>query len=158
MSRTPTAALSAALLLAVAFGCGGKKTTTGPNPGGTGAGLMSATIDGSPWTAIAVTTSLVSGGRIISGSDVARSVAITFVASGTGPQQTGSTSIVSCIIIIGSQSWQAGLSKGGTGNVTITTLTATRAVGTFVFTAPGSTASTTPATRVVTSGTFDVRL
>jgi hypothetical protein len=118
---------------------------------------MTATIDGSPWTAIGLTTGLATGPtRLISGSDLTRSLVIGFAPS-TGNQATGSTSVVFCRLIIGSQIWQAGLTYGGNGTVSVTTLTSTRAVGTFSFTAPGATAGTTPATRTLASGTFDVR-
>ena len=134
-------ALAAAAVVLLSAACGGK----------------TATIDGTAWTALAVTTGLATGPtRLISGTDVTRTLVIGFAPS-TGTQLTGSTSVVFCRLIIGSQTWQAGLTYGGTGTVSVTTLTSTRVVGTFSFTAPGATAGTTPATRTLASGTFDVR-
>ena len=158
MRSSSIVTVAVSLLLAVACGGGGGgKTATGPaNPGTTGAGSMSATIDGSAWTAVAVTTGITNGVRIISGSDLARSVAMSFLVTGTGTQQF-STSVALGVVIIGLQSWDASSSNGATGSVTITTLTSNRAVGTFSFTAKASTASTTPATRQVTNGKFDVK-
>jgi hypothetical protein len=51
--------------------------------------------------------------------------------------------------------WKAGPGTG-TGTVTVTIATANHVAGTFSFTAQGIVASTTPATRQVTAGTFDV--
>src|SRR5690348_18102271 len=45
----------------------------------------------------------------------------------------------------------------GSGTVTRTTITPTRVVGTFTFTAPGVLTSTFPATKTVMQGEFDVR-
>jgi hypothetical protein len=118
---------------------------------------MSASIDGSAWTALAVTSTITNGVRIISGSDVARSVALSFAATATGTQAISSTSVALAIVIIGSQSWDANSANGATGTVTITTLTSNQIVGTFSFAAKGSTTTTSPATRQITNGKFDIK-
>jgi hypothetical protein len=54
-------------------------------------------------------------------------------------------------------SWSTNLTGSG-GTLTVTSLTSSRIVGTFQFTAPPQTFSTTTGTRVVTNGAFDMPL
>ena len=144
--------------LAVAAACGGDSSkATGPNNTGTGNRTMSARIDGAAWTATNVAATGANGTLIVSGvrgTDAAVTITASLV-QGTGTQSMGRSSIVLGTVTIGSTQWAAG-NLQGTGSVTLTLVTATRAVGTFTFTAPAVTASTSPATKTVTQGAFDV--
>lgn len=155
MRRSSVAALCASLLLA--HGCGGgSKSSTGPNNSNSGAGTMSASIDGTAWNALAVTSGKATGSLIISGSDLARTVTISFLPPAVGTQPGGPIGIVLATVIIGSQGWQANAVGLGGGTVSLATLTSTRAAGTFTFSAVASQGAT-PASRQITNGKFDVR-
>lgn len=157
MRRSSVAALAAALFVALACG-GGSKNPAGPdnsNNGSTG-GSMSASIDGTAWSSIAVYTGKASGIAVISGSDIARTVTISFATTGIGTQTIGPGSVAGGQVAVGLQAWQAKEGGLGSGSVTLNTVTSTHAVGTFAFTAV-ATQGVTPAQRQVTNGTFDVR-
>ncbi len=151
---------SVALLLApliFSSACGGSsKNPAAPNNPPSGASSMSASIDGTAWTAIAVTAGKAPGTLIVSGSDVVRTLTVSFAATATGSQTIGPNSVALGMVVIGGQSWQANAVGTGGGTVNITTLTANRVVGTFTFTAVGGQGAT-PASRQVTNGKFDVR-
>jgi hypothetical protein len=115
---------------------------------------MSAKIDGAAWTTALAGGSATNGLVILAGSDGAQTIAISFAAT-TGTQTISPGTIVSGSLAIGALTWKAGPGTG-TGSVTVTTATANHVVGTFNFTAQGIVATTTPATRQVTAGTFDV--
>ena len=157
MRRSSLAATFGVVVFALA--CGGGNGSTGPNnpnPNATGAGSMSASIDGSGWNAIGVSASRSTGLLIIAGSDVQRTVTVSFALNGTGTQTFGPGGVALGVVLVGGQSWQANGSGLGSGSVNITTLTGNRAVGTFSFTAVGGQGAT-PASRQVTNGRFDVR-
>ncbi|HVT40390.1 MAG TPA: hypothetical protein VHE78_15210 [Gemmatimonadaceae bacterium] len=82
-------------------------------------------------------------------------VGLTIATGGTGTQTIGPGTLAAANVLIGSQMWQAN-SFGGSGTITLTTVTSNRVVGTFTFTAKALVSSVTPATRLVTSGQFDV--
>lgn len=130
------------------------------NPMGPGASAgVTATIDGQAFRA--VSAQAIRTGNIIGiGSADAQSTAIGFAfmetAGGTGTYPIGPTTVANGSVTIGTQSWTASAGNGGSGTITVTTLTATRVAGTFNFTAPALTGSPTPATRVVTNGSFDL--
>jgi hypothetical protein len=137
---------------------GGSDGPTNPNPSGNGS--MSATIDGSAFVAIGIAASTSNSLLIIAGAD-ASSRSVTISASmlqGTGVQAIGQGNAAIGQLIIGGNAWIAGGLQGGSGTINIATLTATRAAGTFSFTAPAQLGTTTPATRLVTNGQFDVVL
>lgn len=155
MRRSRLIVLPATLILSFACG-GGSKNPAAPPNNPNAVGSMSASIDGTNWSAIAVTARKSNGIVIASGSDAVRTVTISFLPNGTGNQQIAANSVALAILLIGGQSWSANAVGQGGGTVNLTTLTATRAVGTFTFTAVAS-QGTTPATRQVTNGKFDVR-
>jgi len=90
----------------------------------------------------------------LAGSDGTQTIGVSFAAA-SGTQAISAGTIVSGSLTIGPLTWKAGPGTG-TGTVTVATVTANHVVGTFSFTAQGLVASTTPATRQVTAGTFDV--
>ena len=156
MRRSRLFVLPATLIFSLACGGGSKNPAAPPNNSPNAVGSMSASIDGTAWSAIAVTARKANGVVIASGSDAVRTVTISFLPNGTGNQNIAANSVAVAILLIGGQSWSANAAGQGGGTVNLTTLTATRAVGTFTFTAVAS-PGTTPATRQVTNGKFDVK-
>jgi hypothetical protein len=121
---------------------------------------MSARIDGVQWTATNVGVTARNGALIVAGGNPA-GIAVGFAASmiqGTGTQNFGPgiVSAANASVTASTMTWGASNFQGS-GSVTLTTLTANRATGTFTFTAPALTAGSTPSPRVVTAGQFDVR-
>ena len=157
--RQPFAILGTAALVVVAA-CGGgssDKGPTNPNQNPNSNRSMSARVDGTAWTATSVAAGVTNGVLIIAGTNVTQTVTVSAVVSqGTGTQTVGQTSLASGSLLVGQQQWSASGLQGGTGSVTLTTLTATRAVGSFSFTVQGRTQGATPASRQITSGVFDV--
>jgi hypothetical protein len=157
MRHTSITVLSAALLIA-ACGGGSKSGPTSPTTTTTGTGRsMSASIDGTQWSTTIVGANPGAGFIIIAGSNVGgqTTVGLTIATGGTGTQTIGPGTLAAGSVLIGSQMWQAN-SFGGGGTITLTTVTSNRVAGTFTFTAKALVNSVTPATRVVTSGQFDV--
>jgi hypothetical protein len=139
---------------------GGDGGPASPNPNqNTSKSTMSARIDGTQWTATNVGVTARNGSLIVAGANTA-GVGVGFGASmiqGTGTQTFGPgiISAANASVTAGTMSWSASNFQGS-GSVTIATLTANRAAGTFQFTAPALTAGSTPSPRVVSSGVFDV--
>lgn len=160
MHRVMRVAMGAGVALAVA-GCGGDDKPTGPVKQLDGE--MTARISSVYWYAgLVVDASLSAGTLTLIGQDN-EFQEITFqVTNVTAPgayQLGAGTANTASLAINASSVWQA-TSAAGTGSVVITTLTATRAVGTFSFTGvprPGS-AAVGQGNRVVSEGTFDVKL
>jgi hypothetical protein len=150
-----------AVATVAACGGGGDGGPASPNPNqNTSLSTMSARIDGVQWTATNVGVTARNGSLIVAGANTA-GVAVGFGVSmiqGTGTQTFGPgiVSAANASVTAGTMSWSASNFQG-TGSVTLTTLTANRATGTFQFSAPALTAGSTPSPRVVTSGAFDVR-
>lgn len=145
----------ALLGLLAAIGCGDSANNNPMGPSGS-AGI-SATIDGSAWTAVsaqAIRSSNIIGIGAADASQVG--IGIGFVDAGTGTYVIDATSATNALVSEGAQTWTASAGNGGTGTITVTTLTSTRIAGTFSFTAPALTGTPTPATRVVTNGVFDL--
>jgi hypothetical protein len=128
---------------------------------------MRATIDGVSWTA--VTVSAAKGGAIpaapagflsiggtnsFSGQYVEIAVAVP-AAVGTYDVSSSTGANTGLQIPNASSSWSAG-PLGGNGTVTLTTLTATGATGTFSFTAVPLRGTNATGDKVVTNGVFDV--
>jgi hypothetical protein len=128
---------------------------TGPS----GNGTISASIDGASWTgATTVQASYIASVFVVGGLDgQARQIVITIpdvAAAGTFSLNSGQAAFA--VVSFGAQIWSTTLT-GGTGSVTISTWSGSHAVGTFSFTAPPNTGSGATGTKVITSGTFDVR-
>lgn len=155
MRHDPKLILTAVLTIALAA-CGGDDGT-GPNIGPNN-GTMTATVDGSAWTALQIAAVNNSGIVAISGSNAALlAIGFGFVGDTTGTYIIGPGFAANANVIDNqnSSSWSAN-SFQGSGTITVTTLTAAGASGTFSYTAPLATGSGTPATRVVTAGSFDI--
>ena len=139
---------------------GGDGGPASPNPTqNTSKSTMSARIDGVQWTATNVGVTARNGSLIVAGANTS-AIGVGFGASmiqGTGTQTfgPGQVSAANGAVTASTMSWGAN-SFQGSGSVTITSLTANRATGTFAFTAPALIAGSTPSPRVVTSGVFDV--
>ena len=141
-------------VLLVSTACGGSSNSASTGPNNTSTRVMSARVDGAAWNTTIAGGSATNGLVILAGSDGAQTIAISFAAS-VGTQTISPGTVVSGSLTVGALMWKAGPSTG-TGSVTVTTVTANHVVGTFSFTAQGLVATTTPATRQVTAGTFDV--
>ena len=173
----PLFVLAACVALTVA--CGGGNTPTSPSlpslPGGSFTtvmltrGTMSATIDGTRWTA----TSPLGSASSFGGSQGVAS--ISGLATGATPFTPGLFISISAPLAVGtytlngstfvSFSLMDGLAlrwaaepfrTGASGTLTLTAASATRLTGTFSFTAVATTSGLSPETRTVTNGTFDV--
>jgi hypothetical protein len=126
----------------------------GPN----GNGTVTAKIDGASWDASAeVQATYIAYVLAVGGLDSqARAIVISVpsvTATGTFSLAAGQPAFAT--VTFGAETWSSAIT-GGTGSVIVSTLTGSHAIGTFSFTAPGSTSGAT-GTKVVTSGTFDVR-
>jgi len=152
--RTRALALFATLLLSACGGDGDGLTEPDLSPEN---GTMTATVDGTSWSAIQI--SIVRGGNIITiggGSVDLIAMGIAWQDQGVGTYTVGGTPLATANLSEGgSNSWQAN-GVQGSGSVTVTSISATRVTGTFVFTAEASQGSGTPASRVVTNGAFDI--
>jgi hypothetical protein len=162
MSRLMTLAI--ALLAFTACG-GSSSSATSPADTGGGTitplhGTMTATIDGSAWTAATVTTYTYTNGILsIAGGDNSnpiRSIGMALTASGPGTFQMGTLpSAANAVLSIGiGPTWTANVA-GGTGTITITALSSMGAAGTFSFSAVAAAGGAT-GTHTVTSGTFNI--
>lgn len=166
MSKQSLRLFLLALLTLALASCGDDKSPTGT--GGTGGGggsggstiTMTATVDGQPWTAVSINAFDQSGIIVVGSSNVGGTIGIGFGFSSTGPgtYDVGLNEITNFNVTgLSGSSWGASGVRGS-GTLTITTVTATRLVGTFEFTAPLVVGTGPPATRVVTNGVFDLEL
>lgn len=148
-------------LLAVGLSaCDGNDNSVDPGdfiPNGPQNGTMTATVDGNSWSAIQISAINNNGVVAISGSDASLLAAgFGFVSTGPGTYTIGPTSTANANVIDNlATSWSANGTQGS-GTITMTTLTAASASGTFSYTAPLTTGTGTPATRVVTNGVFNI--
>ena len=161
----------ALLATVAAFGCGGGSddddngNPTGPPTGGTSNGSMAAQINGASWRSIgAISVSRQQQQNIIgfagTGSAGSTTYAVSIaISNATGPGThnlnvfaggDGSSLIIGSSAALG---W-ATAAQGGSGTLTITTLTTNRIVGTFSGTLIA--AGHSGGNLVVTGGTFDV--
>jgi hypothetical protein len=138
---------------AVWLGCGGGDST-GPNDQ-PGSHSMSATVDGSSWSAQAAAAQR-SNGFVGVGASASDLSTISFAfPDHTGTFQVASQDGTNASFISSGKSWTAAFGTGGSGTISVTTLTATRVTGTFSFTAPALTGGAT-GNKTVTNGTFDI--
>jgi hypothetical protein len=135
------------------LGCGGDGNT-GPNNNPDN-GSMSAKVDGSNWSASNVAATRTNGfvGVGAGASDLS-TISFAF-PDHTGTFQVGGQDGTNASFISGGKSWTAAFGTGGSGTITVTTLSATRVAGTFSFVAPAISGGAT-GNKTVTNGTFDV--
>ena len=155
--RGALAGFQCVVLIGLLGACGGSSTE--PNDGDMS---LSATIDGSQWSANGSTTAAnaIAGGNftVVGADQNGRVLTLTVYnigAPGTYPLGVGSSVFGGTgILSEGATSWWTPLS-GAAGTVTITSVSATRLVGTFAFSAVPL-VGTAGGTRSVTNGAFDV--
>lgn len=151
--------VAAGALAVLATGCGGKSPTNPSNPGGSSG--LTATIDGAAFVALPTGVAAVGSangtfsiaGGTASGTGLALN-AFNIAGPGTYPMGVG-PSVAGAIgsISAGGSAWSSALS-GNSGTITFTTVSSTRIVGTFAFTATGT--ANASSTRSVTNGAFDI--
>lgn len=154
MTRLPR--FAAAVTLALLACSGSDDDPAGPNPPANGS--LSAMVDGQQWTATTIAANYLGqiGALVIAGSDAAGiGLAFTVPADAPGTYDLQATPGMNSSLTVGGEGWLA-VAATGSGTVTITTLTAGRAVGTFSFVLVADDGGTTPQARSVTSGQFDV--
>jgi hypothetical protein len=117
---------------------------------------MSASIDGKAWSSVAPAAQYKSSTLAVTGLELSTSTAMSVALFATGPGTfsfaLGSTNTAIGIVSKGAQSWTTA-AQGGSGTLTLTTLTANHVVGTFSFDAIASTGG---AVTHVTNGKFDI--
>lgn len=147
---------SIALLSLIA--CGGSSTAPNSSSNGCTAATMSATVNGSAWCSPLAQGTFQHSIVSIAGFDtgITSSIAFAFgaTAPGTYSLAFGNNTGGFATYVKNTQGWGSGLS-GGTGSVTITTLTANHVVGTFVFDAVPSNGGAS-GTVHVTNGQFNI--
>jgi hypothetical protein len=153
--RASSALLCSAIVLALAA-CGGDGDSGSPT-GADDGGSFRATIDGQAWSA--AQTGAIRGEHVLSlaGATFPTQITISLVgvtAPGTYQLSGDSTSQAKASVLIGDRAWITA-AAGGSGTVTITTLTPSRAAGTFSFDAVPFVPPAT-GTKRVTAGQFDI--
>lgn len=140
--------------IVVAAGCGGYGTTpTGPT--GSSTDTMTAVVDGQPWTAAQVQV-VHSGGMVTIGGASTQLLGIGLVfTDSAGTFTIGADPAATATVTMSTSTWAASVATGS-GTITVTSITSTRVSGTFSFVAPAVGTGTTPASRTVTQGKFDV--
>ena len=152
--RLSLAVVSAALVVAAACGGGDDGPT---NPQNASDSTLAATIDGTAFSATTVTVFNSTGHILLIGVNETQSMGLGFDTK-LGTQSSGTGGTASASVVIGQGSWGAGPAlSASSGTLTVTTATANRVTGTFSFTAVSIGAVTTPATRQLTNGRFDVK-
>ena len=119
-------------------------------------GGLSMNIDGVPWTAISAQGTS-TGGIVAIGAADATGVAFGFAFQGAAPGTyvIGPGNPSNATYSVGLDAWAATGAGGGSGTMTITTLSGERVVGTFSFQVNAS-GTQTPATVSLTNGVFDI--
>jgi Family of unknown function (DUF6252) len=146
------------MTLLFAGACGGSSSTSLTGTNNNAPGPLSATIDGAAWSSQLPSAVVKNTIIAIAGIDngLTTSVSLGFAASKPGTYSLGFGNSVAgnAIVTRGGKSWGSSL-QGGTGSVTLTTLTANHVAGTFSFTGVASGGGAT-GTTVVTNGKFDI--
>ena len=174
-------ALTILLPILAACGGGGDDSPTGPGPGpgpSTTVGTFTANLDGAAWVSttnqVAGTSSgqnqvpgviTMTGTQLVSATNYTTiTITLGYIAGpGTYPlgvnHGTTAGGIGAVFAPQGSAfgTWSTNLT-GSAGTVNVTSLTSTRIAGTFQFTAPPQTFTSTTGTRVVTNGAFEMPL
>jgi hypothetical protein len=168
MPRLAAGLALAALMLAACGGDSNDDDGGGGGGGGGGSGPFTAVVDGEAWAADDITIAaqtvpsvpggfVITGSRVRSATDVASIGLSLYNVTGAGTYPLGVLpSVFGGIGTYGEATgaWVTPFT-GASGTVTLTTLTATRIVGTFAFTATDNTGGPS---RAITSGRFDLPL
>lgn len=150
----PLPVLGIAAIIASACGGGGDKGPTQPAQSDT---TLTASLDGTSFTAATATITSASGRLLIIASNGPNeSMGLGFdLRTGTQSSGTGGTATAS-YVRIGQGSWGAGPNLAtSSGTLTLTTASANRVVGTFSFGLVSI--SGAPATRQLTNGRIDIK-
>ncbi|HEX7122951.1 MAG TPA: DUF6252 family protein [Gemmatimonadaceae bacterium] len=153
MTRLTRFAAAATLAL---LACGDDDDPAGPNAPLNGS--LTAVVDGQQWTATTIAADYLGqiGALVIAGSDAAGlGIAFSVPTDDVGTFTVQTTPGMNATVTAGGVGWLA-VAGTGSGTVTISTLTSSRAVGTFSFVLVADDAGTNPQARTVTSGQFDV--
>jgi hypothetical protein len=142
----------------LAIACGGGSSSTGP---GGGSADLSASINGSSWlgTDGAKATRTVAGGDTIisfGGANSNESIILGLAFTDSGPRTYligGFDEPSNALIEEGAKGWAANVA-GGSGSITIDTISATRLTGTFMFNAVPVSGSGASGDEAVTNGKF----
>ena len=159
-NRVASVALIALMAITSACGGGGDGGPTGTNGTGAGDGAISATINGTAWRSLKASDKASRSGTIyaVVGLNLPYTLSLG-IAGLTGPGTVnlnvsaggnGSSAIIANSV----GGWGTAF-NGGSGTITVTTLTANRIVGTFSFDAPAGSGAAT-GTLQVRNGKFDV--
>lgn len=120
-----------------------------------GNGTYTAKVNGQTWSADVVEALYIGTVLSVSGSDNNVVITVSVATQGTGTYDLSAGSAAG-VVTEGSDSWYA-VGLGGSGSVTITSLTSHSAKGTFQFTGGPVPGAGTTGTRSVTQGAFDVK-
>jgi Family of unknown function (DUF6252) len=142
----------------LAIACSSGSSSTGPSGGSAN---LSATIDGASFlgTVQAKATRTVSGGDTIitvGGANTGEAIIIGMAFSDSGARTYfigGFGEPANALINEGSATWASNIA-GGTGSITVDTISATRVTGTFQFDAVPVSGSGASGTQTVTNGKF----
>jgi hypothetical protein len=136
-------------------------TATCNVPGNPATGTMTVTIDGVAWRAVCLGVTTTTPGVIsfAGGEPVTQTTGtiLAFAATrGVGTTSVGVLSPTNALLTVGAGVlWGAALNNGS-GTLTIATLTANNAQGTFSFTLTPQAGNSATTNKVVTNGTFNV--
>ena len=152
----------ASLALVGASACGGSDKSTGPSNNGTttGGGGISATINGTAWTSTKGADRVSKSGTVYAIVGVNLPYTVSLAVAGLTAPGTVNLNLATggqgsnAIVVNATGGWGTAFS-GGTGSITVTTLTANRIVGTFSFDAPAGSGNATGILQV-RNGKFDV--
>lgn len=162
MKRTSTLSCFASVALIALAACGGSDggpTGTNGNNVGAADGSMTATINGAAWRSTKSADKGSHNGNIYAVVGLNGTYTISLGIAGLTAPGTVNLSLASgngsnAIIVNTTGGWGTAFS-GGTGTITVTTLTANRIAGTFSFDAPAGSGKAT-GTLQVRNGKFDV--
>jgi hypothetical protein len=121
-------------------------------------GSMSAVVDGQPWTATIALTAAVNGGILgFAGSDADQTtIGMAMVLAGPGTYVVEPNSPTNATYTEAGAAQWAARTDLGSGSITLTTTTESRAVGTFEFTVAPDVGNPATGTKQITQGRFDV--
>jgi hypothetical protein len=131
--------------------------TLPPGAGGVN-GTISALVDGAAWRgAVSARATMTAGLLSLTGQDAdTRLITIVVPARvGTWTLAFGNTDGSNALMNLGGQQWFTAL-PGGTGSVTVTAISSTRATGTFTLTMQPAQTNSAPRVSQITGGVFDL--